>query len=99
MKKVTAYILAIIMLSMLYSISLPGLAAGDSWAEKADMPTGRNSLSTSVVNGRIYAIGGWDGMIPFSPSPVEEYDTGFAGQGVKVAGKLSTTWGEVKVGH
>ena len=30
----------------------------DTWTRKADMPTSRSFLSTSVVNGLIYAIGG-----------------------------------------
>ena len=45
----------------------------DTWTKKADMPTARQSLSTSVVNGKIYGIGGirtW--AIPLST--VEEYD-------------------------
>jgi N-acetylneuraminic acid mutarotase len=33
--------------------------ATDRWAKKADMPTKRNFLSTSVVSGKIYAIGGF----------------------------------------
>jgi len=32
--------------------------ATDTWTKKADMPTGRARLSTSVVDGKIYAIGG-----------------------------------------
>jgi N-acetylneuraminic acid mutarotase len=44
----------------------------DTWTKKADMPTARWSLSTSVVNGKIYAIGGWGGSK--SLSTVEEYD-------------------------
>jgi RNA polymerase sigma factor (sigma-70 family) len=47
--------------------------AGDTWTKKADMPTARAANSSSVVNGKIYVIGGWDdngaGM-----STVEEYD-------------------------
>jgi N-acetylneuraminic acid mutarotase len=34
------------------------LAAEDGWTQKAPMPTARFGLSTSVVDGRIYAIGG-----------------------------------------
>ncbi|MEK7395793.1 MAG: kelch repeat-containing protein, partial [Candidatus Poribacteria bacterium] len=43
------------------------------WEQKADMPTARDSFSTSVVDGKIYAIGGW---LPgnTSISTVEEYD-------------------------
>ncbi len=31
----------------------------DTWTRHADMPTPRNALSTVVVEGKIYAIGGW----------------------------------------
>ena len=34
------------------------LAADDSWTRKTDMPTARFGVTTSVVDGRIYAIGG-----------------------------------------
>ena len=34
------------------------LGAGDIWTQKANMPTTRLALSSSVVNGKIYAIGG-----------------------------------------
>lgn len=39
------------------------------WEKKANMPTARWGLSTSVVNGKIYAIGGIGGL-----TAVEEYD-------------------------
>jgi RNA polymerase sigma factor (sigma-70 family) len=45
--------------------------AGDTWTKKADMPTARWGLSTCVVNGKIYAIGG-EAQDIFST--VEEYD-------------------------
>jgi len=41
----------------------------DRWKKKADMPTARAWLSTSVVNNKVYAIGGLGGF-----STVEEYD-------------------------
>ena len=50
---------------------------GGKWLKKAKMPTPRALLSTSVVNGKIYAIGGWDaggwdgGQLL---STVEQYD-------------------------
>jgi N-acetylneuraminic acid mutarotase len=58
------------------------LAAGDAWTSKADMPTPRSGLSTVVVNGKIYAIGGTDMQMAwqignrwmFGSSVVEEYD-------------------------
>ncbi|MHC4147361.1 MAG: kelch repeat-containing protein, partial [Planctomycetota bacterium] len=47
--------------------------ATDTWTPKADMPTARTYLSTSVVNGRVYAIGGrTSNRNAFST--VEEYD-------------------------
>jgi len=47
--------------------------ATDIWTRKADMPTARNALSISVVNERIYAIGGAEG-IGAPLQTVEEYD-------------------------
>jgi RNA polymerase sigma factor (sigma-70 family) len=44
-----------------------------TWTRKADMPTARWGLSTSVVNGRIYAIGGAVAPQNYTPR-VEEYD-------------------------
>jgi RNA polymerase sigma factor (sigma-70 family) len=43
------------------------------WTKRADMPTGRCYFSTSVVGGKIYAIGGFDRNWNFV-STVEEYD-------------------------
>jgi N-acetylneuraminic acid mutarotase len=40
-----------------------------TWTQKADMPTARYALSTSVVGGKIYAFGGIGGL-----KKVEEYD-------------------------
>jgi len=49
--------------------------ATDTWTSKADMPTGRGILSTSVVDGKIYAIGGVAGWMGGpGVSTVEEYD-------------------------
>jgi len=45
---------------------------GDTWTTKSDMPTARSALSTSVVNGKIYALGGETNAQPLST--VEEYD-------------------------
>jgi N-acetylneuraminic acid mutarotase len=48
-------------------------AAEDTWTRKADMPTARNVLSTCVVDGKLYAIGG--GLNPTTGSwAVAEYD-------------------------
>ena len=54
-----------------------GLAQGNPWTSKKDMPTARVSLSSSAVDGKIYVMGGesngtyWGG--PSSPI-VEVYD-------------------------
>jgi N-acetylneuraminic acid mutarotase len=50
--------------------------ATDSWTRKADMPTGRLWVSSSVVDGKIYTIGGSSGPDYLSPSlaTVEMYD-------------------------
>ena len=49
--------------------------ATDTWTEKTDMPTERNFVATSVVDGKIYVIGGataWQGGV--SLATVEAYD-------------------------
>jgi len=46
---------------------------GETWTKKADMPTARARLSTSVVDGKIYAIGGLLGGWALAAT-VEEYD-------------------------
>lgn len=54
-----------------------GFAEVNTWIKKADMPTSRGALSTSVVNGKIYAIGGGhcNGDNWSYVSTVEEYDS------------------------
>ncbi|MFC1634198.1 LamG-like jellyroll fold domain-containing protein [Planctomycetota bacterium] len=49
------------------------LAVDGSWTMKTDMPTARMYLSTSVVNRKIYAIGGAS-RVEVGISTVEEYD-------------------------
>ena len=44
----------------------------DTWTLKTPMPTRRNSFSTSVVNGDIYTISGYDGASAIDP--VEVYN-------------------------
>jgi hypothetical protein len=74
--------------------------AADTWIKKADMLTGRSSLSTSMVNGYIYAIGGAPRLagdaIP-ALSDVEAYDTGFRPtKSINMKEKLPTMWGRMK---
>ena len=47
-----------LLLCGLLSLTTPGFAQQGTWSMKADMPTPRWGLSTSAVDGRIYAIGG-----------------------------------------
>jgi N-acetylneuraminic acid mutarotase len=58
---------------MAFLTSLPSMnSASGGWSRKTNMQTARYGLSTSVVNGKIYAIGGRAGGQFFST--VEEYD-------------------------
>ncbi|MBM3235315.1 hypothetical protein FJZ31_03340 [Candidatus Poribacteria bacterium] len=72
MRRFTFLTLAIFTFITLLGFSSMTSAQIDTWTRKADMPTPRRYFSTSVVNGKIYAIGGWDG--DKYPSTVEEYD-------------------------
>jgi len=45
----------------------------DKWTKKAPIPTARDWFATSVVNGKIYAIGGWTPGGVIVPT-VEIYD-------------------------
>ena len=47
---------------------------GDTWVKKADMPTPRLGLATCVLNGKIYAVGGYAAAGALGISTVEEYD-------------------------
>ncbi|MCX5786277.1 MAG: fibronectin type III domain-containing protein [Elusimicrobia bacterium] len=45
---------------------------GNMWATKALMPTDRGQLSTGVIGGKLYAVGGWNGANYLNTN--EEYD-------------------------
>ena len=45
----------------------------DEWTQKASLPAARAGVVTCVVNGKIYAIGGWIGEAP-ALGTVEEYN-------------------------
>jgi len=79
MKQHFTWILAGLILYGLLGMATFTQAQGGTWTKKADMPTARQSLSTSVVDGTIYAIGGVaGGGDPFNLiqvfSTVEAYD-------------------------
>jgi RNA polymerase sigma factor (sigma-70 family) len=69
----------------------------DTWTKKKDMQTARMDLSTSVVNGKIYAIGGgllWN--VALNEGVVEEYTPEGWPFAVSSSGKLPNTWGKLK---
>jgi N-acetylneuraminic acid mutarotase len=49
-------------------------AEGETWVKKANMPTPRLGLATCVVNGKIYAVGGYSEAGALGIKTVEEYD-------------------------
>lgn len=66
--------LGILILCALF-INVANLAAEGDWTRKADMPTQRSGFATSVVNGKIFAIGGEiDAFGDISLATVEMYD-------------------------
>ena len=60
------------LIALLIALPSTSLAEVGQWTMRSPMPTARYALSTSVVNGRIYAIGGREGVQYYSI--VEEYD-------------------------
>lgn len=70
MKKIILPVLVFIL-----ALASMSLASDGTWTTKADMPTARIHLSTSVVDGKIYAIGGGSQPnVSVGTSTVEEYD-------------------------
>ena len=63
------WILISLVVGALLGLSSVSMGAGDTWTEKAPMPTARSFFSASTVDGKIYAIGGHGGR-----RNVEEYD-------------------------
>ena len=61
------FVLVALVTAMVFTSADSARAA--TWTQKADMPTARWHLSTSVVDGKIYAIGGVGSF-----KKVEEYD-------------------------
>ncbi len=71
----------------------------DKWAEVGEMQTPRAFLTSAVLNGKVYILGG----AQRNNQPlklVESYDINAKEpQSVSPAGKLSTTWGEIKTAN
>ena len=74
MKRYSIWIHGIIMIGLL-ALAQGGFAA-DKWTNKKAMPTARLWLSTSVVDGQVYAIGGSATVVGPTLSAVEVYDPG-----------------------
>ncbi len=64
--------IGIIVISVLLNMASSSLAQSGTWETKAPMPTARWALSTSAVDGKIYAFGGY--ATDHFLSSVEEYD-------------------------
>ena len=71
MKRNYIWILTSLMLGGLIGLTSMSLAAENPWTRKADMPVARATHSSSVVNGKIYVIGGSGDV---GVSAVAEYD-------------------------
>ena len=48
--------------------------ATDTWSKKAGLPIARYGLGAGVVNGKLYAVGGWHYGYPFFRDWVDAYD-------------------------
>lgn len=70
----TPKILTLATLSVFMALTCVARAAQSAWIAKAPLPTARFGLTTSMVNGKIYAMGGSDA--PYVPyfNTVEIYD-------------------------
>ena len=58
MKRALYRIFAVSILCGLSGIVFISMAVGEAWTNKADMLNARSDLSTVVLDGKIYAIGG-----------------------------------------
>jgi N-acetylneuraminic acid mutarotase len=70
----TLDILKIVFVAVLLGAASMGISEEDVWMRKADMPTARFGLSASVVDSKIYVIGGAQGLFGAYFSTVELYE-------------------------
>ncbi|MCH8118188.1 MAG: hypothetical protein IIC00_00500 [Planctomycetes bacterium] len=73
-RKKTKITFALVVLVAAIMLASAASARAATWTRKADMPTARNWLSTSVVDGKIYAIGGMTVYRGTDLATVEVYD-------------------------
>jgi len=64
----------VVVIVVLFGIANMSLANEGIWSKKTDMPTARFGPTSSVVNGKVYVIGGGATMYGSALSTVEEYD-------------------------
>jgi len=66
-KSIRSLVVILVISASLSTVWVPiAKAAEDSWDTMADMPTARSGLGVAVVDGKIYAIGGYLDQISFS---------------------------------
>ncbi len=74
--------------------------ATDTWTTAANFPFPRSYLTASVVNGKIYTIGGGRGIPDDVFARVDEFDPSLSDNTTVIiispAGKLPETWGQIK---
>jgi N-acetylneuraminic acid mutarotase len=70
-KKTTKITFVLVRLMTAFVFAIAGSARAVTWTQKEEMPTARWGLSTSVVDGKIYAIGS---AYSSSSKKLEEYD-------------------------
>jgi len=69
----------------------------DKWTEKANLSAVRHSVASSVVDGKIYAIGGFKDVDATIIDPaIEEYTPEAWLSIISPQGKLPKTWGNIK---
>jgi hypothetical protein len=75
----------VLLVGWMFAMASTSLAQSDTWTDKAPMPTARIALSTSAVNGMIYAIGGATDLLPPHPGidRVQEYTAAMVTTGVE----------------
>lgn len=54
----------VLIVVMALSMVVPAFAAGDTWIQKANIPTASKSLTASGLDGKVYVMGGWYGSAP-----------------------------------
>jgi len=64
----------VLVIALLFGVTKMSIAVEGTWIRKTDLPTARFGLSTNVVDGKIYVIGGGATMYGSALSIVEQYD-------------------------